>query len=80
MFKFFLDKKKEKYYTLFFFKIMNHILLHPESERPHIMGLTASLLNSSVKQEAQVKAEIKLLEATLLSKVVTARNKDMVKT
>ncbi|KAL1131765.1 hypothetical protein AAG570_011378 [Ranatra chinensis] len=46
-------------------------------QQPHILGLTATLLNSNCKSD-KVESEIHSLEVTLQSKIVSAVNEDMV--
>ncbi|XP_039289133.1 endoribonuclease Dicer [Nilaparvata lugens] len=48
----------------------------PASQQPHVVGLTGSLLNSTI-DEGKVNEYIRELEATFLSRIITSVNENM---
>ncbi|XP_039299429.1 endoribonuclease Dicer-like [Nilaparvata lugens] len=48
----------------------------PASQQPHVVGLTGSLLNSTI-EEGKVNEYIRELEATFLSRIITSVNENM---
>ncbi|KAK7865819.1 hypothetical protein R5R35_001277 [Gryllus longicercus] len=54
-------------------KIMKHFDHYPEEEQPRVLGLTATLLNASVKYH-RVPETVTVLEDTFKSKIATIEN------
>ncbi|XP_075227307.1 endoribonuclease Dcr-2 isoform X2 [Lycorma delicatula] len=56
--------------------IMRYFERVPQDEQPRVLGLTGSLLNSTIKT-TQVSSYIRDMENTFLSRIITAKSEDM---